>query len=86
MINNISGPDGERIKEQGSWRVQFMLEAYRQGVAGAVYDETLILTQPWGFDLETLSKPKSICGKVKWTVLSQPNRVNSWENISPTVL
>lgn len=52
MISNISGPDGERIKEQGSWRFQYMLEAYRQGVAGAVYDETLILTQPWGFDLE----------------------------------
>ena len=54
-INNISDPDGDRIKEQGMWRVSYMREAYRQGVAGAVYDETLILTRPWGFDLEDIT-------------------------------
>lgn len=55
MIENISGPDGEQIKAQGAWRTDYMLEAYRQGVDGTVYDETLILTQSWGFDLNDIT-------------------------------
>lgn len=51
MVDNISGSDGELIKAQGKWRIDFMLEAYRQGVDGTVHDETLILTHAWGFDL-----------------------------------
>jgi len=55
MIENISGPDGEQIKAQGAWRINYMQTAYQQGVEGTVYDETLILTQPWGFDLEAIT-------------------------------
>jgi pimeloyl-ACP methyl ester carboxylesterase len=54
FVGNIPGSDGELIKAQGVWWVSYMQEAYRQGVDGSVYDETLILTQPWGFDLEDI--------------------------------
>lgn len=32
----------------------YRLEAFRQGVEGTVYDETLVLTKDWGFTLEDI--------------------------------
>ncbi len=60
MLANIGEPDLTQLLKTKDWFIANIREAYWQGVDGAFYEDTLLLTQPWGFTLEAITAPVQI--------------------------